>query len=428
MSDVTSLGRSFATEHWTGIGALALVAVGVALPFQREGLFLVALVGVGYAAYSRATDAPAVELTLERSLSEATPGHDEEVTVTVTVENVGDATLPDLRLVDGVPPGLAVSEGTARLGTALRPGKRARYTYSVTAVRGAHEWEPLTAIVRDVSGSNERVAEVETETTMQCFPELSATSGLPLRGLTTPYSGQVATDVGGAGLEFHSTRRYRHGDPISRIDWNRYARTGKLSTLDFREERAATVVLLVDTREEAYVSPGEDHANAVERSADAAGQAFSALLSTGDRVGLANYGPESCWLAPSTGEDHRARARRLLGSHPAFSVSPSDGSFYPSVSLKRLRRRLPVDAQLVVFTPLVDDYVVSVLKRLDAYGHKVTVVSPDPTTDDSPGHRLARVERAARLRELRSGGLRVLDWGDRPLAVELARIQKRWSR
>lgn len=428
MSSVTQLGDAFDTEHWTGIGALALLAVGIALPFQREGLFLVGVIGVGFAAYARANEAPTVALELERSLSESAPSADEEVVVTVTVENVGESTLPDLRLVDGVPKGLAVTDGTARLGTALRPGKRATYSYTVSAVRGSHDWEPMTAIVRDASGSSERVAELTTETTLQCMPELAATGGLPLRGLTTPYAGQVVTDVGGPGLEFHSTRRYRHGDPISRVDWNRYARTGKLSTLDFREERAATVVLLVDTRQEAYVSPDEEHANAVERSADAAGQAFSTLLSTGDRVGLANYGPEQCWLPPSTGEDHRAKARQLLGSHPAFSVTPSEESFYPSVSLKRLRRRLPVDAQLVVFTPVADDYMVTVLKRLDAFGHKVTVVSPDPTTADSAGHHLARLERQARLRSLRRGGLRVLDWGERPLAVELARIQRRWSR
>lgn len=428
MNDVTRLGEAFDTEHWTGIGALALAAVAIALPFRREGLFLVALVGVGFAAYARAGEAPEVALDLSRELSDPTPDREDEVTVTVTVENVGEATLPDLRLVDGVPAGLAVTEGTARLGTALRPGKRATYSYTVTAVRGSHSWESMTAIARDASGSRERVAEVATETTLRCVPEFDATSSLPLRGLTTPYAGQVATDVGGPGLEFHAVRRYRHGDPTSRIDWNRYARTGQLSTLEFRQERAATVVLLVDTREVAYVSPGEEQENAVERSVDAAGQAFSTLLSTGDRVGLANYGPEECWLPPSTGENQRARARDLLGSHPAFSVSPSAEQFYPSIALRRLRRRLPSDAQLVLFSPLVDDYMVTVAKRLDAYGHKVTVVSPDPTATDSSSHQLARIERLARLRRLRGAGIRVLDWGDRPLAVELARMRRRWNR
>lgn len=419
---------AFDTEHWTGIGALSLAALAVGLPLRQEGLFLVALVGVGFAAYAYIDEAPDPEVTITRDLSDDSPSADEEVRVTVTVTNDGDATLPDLRLVDGVPSGLAVTEGTARLGTALRPGKRATYSYTVTAVRGSHEWEPMTVVVRNASGSRERTVETNTETILRCLPELSSTADLPLRGLTTPYAGQVATDVAGSGIEFHSTRRYRHGDPLSRVDWNRYARTGKLSTLSFREERAATVVLLIDCREESYVSPDEETPNAVERSVEAAGEAFSALLSTGDRIGIASYGDEECWLAPNTGTRHRAAARRLLGSHPAFSVSPTEGPFYPSIALRRLRRRLSADAQVVLFSPLVDDYMTTVAKRLDAYGHKVTVISPDPTTADSPGHRLAQVERLERLRDLRRGGLRVLDWGDRPLAVELARANERWRR
>jgi uncharacterized repeat protein (TIGR01451 family) len=422
------VSTAFDTEHWTGVGALALAALAAGLPVQEEGLFLVALVGVGFAAYARVDDPPEPSLRVHRELSDTTPEVDETVRVVVTVENTGESTLPDLRLVDSVPAGLAVTEGTARLGTALRPGKRATYTYTVTAVRGTHEWETMTAIVRNASGSRERSVEVAAGTTVRCLPSLSSTVDLPLRGLTTPYAGQVATDVAGTGLEFHSTRRYRHGDPLSRVDWNRYARTGELSTLSFREERAATVVLLVDSRKEAYVSPDEEARNAVERSVEAAGEAFSALLSTGDRVGIASYGPRECWLAPHTGERHRAEARQLLGSHPAFSVAPEDEPFYPSIALRRLRRRLSADAQVVLFTPVVDDYLVTVAKRLDAYGHHVTVISPDPTAAESPGHRLARVERDARLRELRGGGLRVLDWGDRPLAVELARANERWGR
>jgi uncharacterized repeat protein (TIGR01451 family) len=418
---------AFDTEHWAGIGALALAALAVGLPLQEEGLFLVALVGVGFAAYARVDDAPEPALRVDRELSDASPDADDEVRVVVSVENTGEATLPDLRLVDGVPPGLAVTQGTARLGTALRPGKRATYSYTVTAVRGSHEWGPMTAIVRNASGSRERSVEVESATTLRCLPSLSSTVDLPLRGLTTPYAGQVATDVAGSGIEFHSTRRYRHGDPLSRVDWNRYARTGELSTLSFREERAATVVLLIDCREKAYVSPDEEAQNAVERGVEAAGESFSALLATGDRVGIASYGPRECWLAPHTGERHRAEARRLLGSHPAFSVAPEDEPFYPSIALRRLRRRLSADAQVVLFSPVVDDYLVTAAKRLDAYGHHVTVISPDPTAADSPGQRLARIERNARLRDLRSGGLRVLDWGDRPLAVELARASGRWG-
>lgn len=415
------------TNHWTGVGALTLLAVGLGAIVEQPPLLLAGVAAVGYAAWARTGEAPTPELAVERELSTTAPEPGDDVEVTVTVENVGDAALPDLRLVDGVPPALAVTGHAARLGTALRPGKRATFSYTVTAVRGEHEWEPMRVFARNASGSREREIEVAAATTLRCLPELRATADLPLRGLTSPYAGRVATDVAGEGVEFHSTRDYRRGDPLTRVDWNRFARTGALSTLSFREERAATVVLLVDARTEAYRSVGEGEPNAVERSVDAASQSFSALLASGDRVGLAALAPAELWLPPGAGEDHRAAARELLATHPALSATPDDARFFPSIRLRRLRRRLPTDAQLIVFSPLADDYVVTLVRRLHATGHLVTTVSPDPTATGTVGQRLARVERGNRLSRLRSSGIRVLDWGDEPLAVALETAAARWS-
>ena len=58
----------------------------------------------------------------------------------------------------------------------------------------------------------------------------------------------------------------------------------------------------------------------------------------------------------------------------------------------------------------------------------MTVVAPDPTPPDGPGGRLAGIERDIRLTELRSGGVRVLEWGpDEPFAVAGDRGARRWS-
>jgi uncharacterized repeat protein (TIGR01451 family) len=419
--------REVETERWLGIAGVSLALVGLGVLVRRPSLVLAGAVGAGYAVYARADDAPTPTLSVTRTVSDEAPEPGDEVRVTVRAENVGEGALPDLRLVDGVPPGLAVVDGPARVATALRPGTAVTFTYTVRAARGDHEWEPLTAITRDAAGARERTTALDAPTAIACTPELAAGGDLPLRGLTTVHHGRVPTDVGGAGVEFHATREYRRGDPIKRIDWNRRARTGELSTVELREERAATVVLLVDARESAYVAADPDAETAVEASVGAAGQAFAALLDGGDRVGIAALSPLDCWLPPGSGTVHAARGRETLATDPALAPTPSDERFYRSLWLRRFRRRLPADAQVLFFTPLVDDTAAALARRIDAHGHLVTVLSPDPTTTESAGRRLATFERRQRLRSLRSAGIRALEWGDDSFPVAVAAATRRWS-
>jgi len=420
--------RGVETDRWLGIAGAALALVGLGVLVRGSSLVLAGAVGVGYAVYARAGDAPTPALAVTRSLSDETPAPGDEVRVTVRAENVGEAALPDLRLVDGVPPGLAVVDGPARVATALRPGAAVACEYTVRAARGDHEWEPLTAITRDAAGARERTTALDAGTALACTPELSAGGDLPLRGLTTVHHGRVPTDVGGSGVEFHATREYRRGDPLKRVDWNRRARTGELSTVELREERSATVVLLVDAREPAYVAPDPDAETAVEASVAAAGQAFSALLDGGDRVGIATLSPLDCWLPPGSGTVHAARGRETLATDPALAPTPSGEAFYRSLWLRRFRRRLPADAQVLFFTPLADDAAASLARRIDAHGHLVTVLSPDPTATETAGERLTIIERRQRLRALRSVGIRALEWRDGSFPVAVAAATRRWSR
>ncbi|EMA39454.1 hypothetical protein C448_14645 [Halococcus morrhuae DSM 1307] len=394
-------GRVRRTGRWQGVSALALIAGAVGILADSAGLVLVGVVGVVFAGFARAAQPPTVDLSIERSVSDAEPASEQEVTVTVTIENTGDSVLSDLRIIDGVPPALAVESGSPRLATALRPGETTTFSYDVSAARGRHAFEPAFAIARDASGAVERRHEVVAtdETPITCVPALDAQVTIGLRQQTIGQPGRVLTDIGGSGVAFHTTREYRPGDPLSRIDWNRKAKTGDLSTVDFREERAA----------------------AVERSVAASGALYVALTDAENPVGIAALAPESCWLAPGLGASHRARARELLATHPALAPTPPEEPFFPSIRLRRLRRRLPSEAQLLVCSPLCDDYIVGLLQRLDASGHRVTVLSPDPTSDETPGQRVARTERTLRLSTLRAAGIPVVDWGAESLAVALAR-------
>ena len=410
------------TERWRGVSALALVAGAAGVLASQAALVVAGAVGVAFAALANAARPPELSLALERSVSDADPDPGDSVTVTVDVTNTGESSLPDLRVIDGVPPALGVESGSPRLGTALRPGESATFSYEVAVARGSHAFEPALAVARDVSGTAERARRVTADATpLTCVPTLEAAGELPLRAQTTGQPGRVLTEIGGSGVAFHTTREYRPGDPLSRLDWNGLAKTGELTTVDFREERAASVVLLVDAREEAYRATGPDAESAVERSVRAAGSLYGALTDEENRIGIAALSPEPCWLAPGVGTAHRAQAQELLATHPALASTPPEGTYYPSIRGRRLRRRLPDDAQLVVCSPLCDDGVVRLLQRFDAAGHRVTVVSPDPTDGATPGRRLAGVERRLRLSTLRSAGIPALDWRDEPLATALAR-------
>lgn len=433
VTPTTRYRRTHETHHWKGVSAFALAAVSMGIFLAQPVLLLASAVSAAAAGYARLLPAPTLsDMTVTRTLDEESPQPSEEVEVSVTVENEGDTFLSDLRLIDRVPSTMRVVDGSPRLGTALRPGQSATFTYTLIAERGEHSW-PVQVVGRDVTSSWEREAyvEPESETELHCVPSLRSIANAPVRMQTSMYSGQVNTESGGDGLEFYSLRDYLPGDPMRRINWKQYARTGEFSTIEFREEKAARVVLLFDTRESSYVSrsPGERHA--VELSVDAAFDAFGSLYDQGHLVGIAAFDTVPCWLGPSTGDVHLERARQLFVNHPALSPLPPDvldkeGRYVDPMT--HVRRQLPSNTQIFLFSPLTDDYAYEVARRLNGAGHLITIISPDPTASDTTGERLARLERTVRVLRLREHGIRVVDWDlDQSLRLEFERARKRWT-
>ncbi|MFB6219562.1 MAG: DUF58 domain-containing protein, partial [Halobacteriaceae archaeon] len=347
------------TTRWRGVKAVALLSIGVGIVSKQPAVLLGGIAGFGYAGYAQSGSTPPVELSVERSLSDDSPRPGESVRVTLEVENAGDRTLPDLRIVDGVPAALPVTGGSPRQGVALRPGKAVRFSYTVTARRGEHGFDPLTIIARDATGAVEQEFTLHEATTLVCLPDMYPAAAAPLRAQGSGFAGQVRADVGGGGTEFHATREYRHGDPLNRIDWKRKARTGELATMEFREERLAKVLVVVDGREGAWRAPPDATHTSLDRSVYAAGRLFAALLDGGNQVGIAAAGSEGAWLSPGAGDEHLERARQLFTRHPALSSRPPE---YQDIQgryidpMTHVRRRLPEDSQVFMFSPLVDDY------------------------------------------------------------------------
>lgn len=433
-ADAVTGERDVATGRWQTAVPVALAFVGFGLVFRAATLVLAGAVALGFAAYARAVTPPGASLVVERAVETDRPAPGDDVEVTTTVRNEGDRVVPDLRVVDGVPDGLAVTDGSPRLGTALRPGESTAVTYTVTARRGVHEFDGAYAVVRDYAGTTGRVRRLSTVESaakaLRCVPTLAAFPvPVPLYEQSGQYLGRLPAGSGD-GVAFHSTREYRPGDPTTRIDWKHLAGSpdDDLTTVQFREERAATVVLVLAADSTAYLASGPDDPGALEHSVTAAGRLFGSLLDAGDRVGVAGLGPNPTWVDPDTGTDHRRRVEGVLATDPAFApTAPGDDGFDPHWA-REFHRRFPVETQVVLLSSLCSRRHRFVVNRLRGYGHPVTVVSPDPTRDETVGQRLVGVERQSLVETLRESGVRVVDWDpDDDLAVALGRAATRWS-
>jgi len=445
-------------SHWEVGAVVAVLLCGFGFVLTTVTLVLAAIVPAALAVYGSLTRPPDLAVDVERTVADESPIPGESVQVSLTVTNVGERPIAELRAIDGVPDSLRVVAGSPRLCVSLEPDESAIATYTVEALRGEHAFESASLWARNVSGSVERSVDAELETTVRCRDTVET---MPTTAQTTPYQGRIETDASGAGLEFFATREYQANDPLNRIDWNHWARTGDPQTVEFRETRTGAVVIVLDDRRISRCARDEVTPDAVTLGRHAAVRIANTLVDDNNAVGGALLNRRR-YERPGRGRDQRRRLRtffvqtvqstdsdsttsssfrdveKTFFSTDRFdwmqsesqSVDPTlfarDGGGIPT---EWLRKRLSGHAQIVFVSPLLDDAPRRFLRRLQADGVSVTVLSPNVTAKASPGGTAKRIERHERIRELRRRQCRVIDWEiDTPLSVALERADHRWSR
>jgi uncharacterized protein (DUF58 family) len=210
------------------------------------------------------------------------------------------------------------------------------------------------------------------------------------------------------------------------VDWRHYAKRGELATVDYRERRARSVVLVVDARSRNHVVAARGRPTAAELCAYGAVRALADLLGAGDDVGVAVLGRttddgELPYLAPGSGADHRslAVARCREASEP-----PPEDTDAPDVDrqVRTVARRAPPDAQLLLFSPLFDDPPVEAVAAWRARDRSVGVLAPDVLAANTVSGQQARTLRRVRLAAVGATGARAVDWPrGTPLSLVLDR-------
>ncbi|RQG97506.1 DUF58 domain-containing protein [Natrarchaeobius oligotrophus] len=414
--------------RWQGALVAGLVACLLAVALGVPSLLFLAVVALGFVLVGQLSADPDTALRLERDVDDRRIRPGQSVTVTLSVTNEGERTVPDVRVADSPPEGVPVTDGSPAFATALRPGESARHRYELTPPRGEFAFGRVRTAVRSLTATAVATDEREPdgETTFSCETLLDT---VPVQERTIQFVGRTPTDDGGDGIEFVSTREYRRGDPTNRIDWHRFARTGELATVEYREERAVTIVFVVDDRRDVHRNSLGGGPDSYDLTLYAASRGVVASLDDGNRTGVATLSGGT-WIEPTA---DRGEGRRLADAIAGDRVAASDGAGTDdpvadggSLAVE-LERRLPRRTQVVLCTPLTDRGAVELVETLRTHGRDVAVVSPDVTSGVtpqtvSPGARIASLERANRLDELRGVGATVVDWDlAEPISVELAR-------
>jgi len=444
------------TDRWDAALGATLALVGFGLLFAEPVLVTAALIPLVYTVYGAVSDVGTVSLSATRQLDVTGVAPGQPVEVTLTVENTGETTCPALRIVDGVPDELRVTDGSPRTAVPLQPGERVTLRYTVIIRRGAYQFDEPLAEARSLAGSETVLAEVSVsgDDSLLCARPIRDP---PPEEATTPRAGTVPTDSGGSGLEFFATRQYTPGDPMNRIDWRTVAKTGEFVTIQYRREQASRTVIVLDCRPVARVTSTPGYPTAVSLSAyaaqelqqtleavgvetsvvavgldadvgeglfdadglawvesDAAGPTTEAIFRGAQRVAdrppetLSVTPPSRLWATPAMGEQSRPAVAQADGGNLTAESRQERAETPPT---DRVVSRIEPDAEVLVCSPLLDNWPVELAHDLAVADHETTVISPNVTAGVTTGRRLGAIHRRLRIRTLARSGVRTVDWG-----------------
>jgi uncharacterized protein (DUF58 family) len=161
----------------------------------------------------------------------------------------------------------------------------------------------------------------------------------------------------GEGLEFHQLREYRQGDAPRAVDWKATARSGKLISREYEEEKDQRVLLVVDCGRRMASKDGE--LSHFDHTLNAALLLAHVALRQGDAVGMMTMGGVSRYCEPRKS----IAALHALLNH-AYDIEPTlampDYELAASQVMLRVRRR----ALVIVLTNLRDEDDAALLPAL----------------------------------------------------------------
>ena len=194
------------------------------------------------------------------------------------------------------------------------------------------------------------------------------------KAVTATFAGRYTSAFKGRGMEFDEVREYQSGDDVRSIDWNVSARTGRLHTKRYVEERELTILLLVDLS--ASGSFGSTTRSKAEVAAEiCALLAFTAIRSN-DRVGLIIFTDRvQKVIAPRKGSRH---VLRLIRDILAFAPDRDGERTSINAGLQALSAVLKRRAVVFLVSDFQDRGYEALLKTAGRRHDLIAVLLADP--------------------------------------------------
>ncbi|MCF4120844.1 DUF58 domain-containing protein [Antribacter sp. KLBMP9083] len=431
------------TSAHTAAVVAGVVLLGMGIAAGRADVALLGVPALAAAVWARGT--PPGRLVQARLDEPEGPTHAGELRATLRLDAPEGAGLAHLRVtapghretqvvVRAADAGGSRPGDTSAVGRSLdlslasvRTGPQETFTVGLRAYGPAGVWEQTPS---DAAGHRRLV-----------LPGAQPLGRLPLpgrlRGLTGPHTSRRLGD----GSELRDVHPFAPGDRLRRIDWRATARRSPdLDPLYVRRTYAtaeATAVLVVDSRDDVgpdvrtwrgYGTQRVDEPTSLDLARHAAASVATAFVDTGDRVGLEDLARRRRPLPPASGRRH---LRRVL--HALALAHPVD-----QATVHRVRPpQVPADAIVYLFSTMLDDEPVRLVRTWRELGHEVVLVDTLPDvhavaeTHLRIGWRIARMERDLRIEALASEGVPVVSWAgsQRPrAAVRLEAVARQATR
>jgi uncharacterized protein (DUF58 family) len=229
----------------------------------------------------------------------------------------------------------------------------------------------------------------------------------------------------GPGVEYADVRRYVPGDQLRTVNWPVSARRGSLHVTERLTDRAADVVVLIDS----YPQPPGPATEATDRTVRGAVQVVQSALRSGDRAGVVALGDRRPrWLGADIG---RRQFYRILDA----VLAAGDG-FEALRGTLAPRAAVPPGAIVIAFSTLLDTEFALALIDLRKRGHTVVAVdvlegAPFSDEYDDLVARMWSLQRSFMYRDMGTIGVDVVSWrGDSTLdqAMHLVPDHRRRAR